>query len=55
MRVRFGGKWIADSVRAVWFRGQSSTDRSHSKSPPTATFSFAAHNRFATSSSISEA
>ena len=42
-------------LRAVWFRARSSTDRSHSKSPPTATFSFAAHNRFATSSSICEA
>ena len=43
------------TVRAVWFRGRSSTDRSHSKSPPRATFSFAARNRFAMSSSICEA
>jgi len=43
------------AVKAVWFRAQSSTDRSHSKTPPTGTFSFAALNRFATSSSISEA
>jgi hypothetical protein len=29
-------------------------DRSHSRSPPTVTFSFAAHNRFVTSSLIYE-
>jgi hypothetical protein len=29
-------------------------DRSHSRSPPTATFSFAARNRFETLSSICE-
>src|SRR5262249_31539742 len=49
------GQAFVTPVRAVWFRGRSSTDRSHSKSPPTATFSLAAHNRFATSSSICEA
>src|SRR5689334_12551033 len=32
---------------AVWFQERSSTDQSHSKSPLTATFSFAVHNRFA--------
>ena len=49
------GPAFVTTVRAVWFRGRSSTDRSHSTSPPTATFSFAARNRFATSSSICEA
>src|SRR5262249_38386585 len=48
------GPAFVTTVRAVWFRGRSSTDRSHSKSPPTATFSYAAHNRFATSLSICE-
>jgi hypothetical protein len=49
------GPVFAATVRAVWFRGRSSTDRSHSKSPLTATFSYAAHNRLATSLSICEA
>src|SRR5215468_5404298 len=49
------GPAFATPVRAVWFRGRSSTDRSHSKSPPAATCSLAAHNRFETSSSICEA
>ncbi len=42
-------------VRVVWFRGRLSMDRNHSISPPTATFSFAAHDRFGMSSSICEA
>src|SRR5436190_4487507 len=42
------------TVRADWCRGRSSTDRSHSTSPPMATSSCAVHNRFATSSSICE-
>ena len=46
------GPVCATTVRAGWCRGRSSTDRSHSTSPPTATSSCAAHNRFATSSSI---
>jgi hypothetical protein len=48
------GPVCVTSVRAVWSRGQSSTDQSHSISPPKATFSFAAHNRSAMSSSICE-
>ena len=36
------------TVRADWFRARSSMDRSRSTSRPTATFSSAAHNRFAT-------
>src|SRR5262245_4948330 len=49
------GQAFVTAVRAGWFRAKSSTGRSHSKRPPTATFSFAAHSRFATSSSISDA
>jgi hypothetical protein len=49
------GLVFVTAVRAVWFRGRSSMDRNHSISPPTATFSFAAHNRFGMSSSICEA
>ena len=45
---------VVTAVRAVWFRGRSSMNRSHWKSPPSTTFSFAAHNRLATSSSICE-
>jgi hypothetical protein len=48
------GPVFVTAVRAGWFRGRSSTDRSHLTSPPTATFSFAAHNQSATSSSICE-
>ena len=48
------GPVFVTTVSVVWFRGQLSTGRSHSKSPPTATFSFAAHNPFATSSSTCE-
>ena len=40
------GPVFVTTARAVWFRARSSTDRSHSTSPPTATFSFAARNRF---------
>lgn len=43
------------AVRAVWSRERLSTDRSRSTTPPTETFSFAAHKRFAMSSSICEA
>ena len=46
------GPVFVTAVRAVWFRGRWSTDRSHSIIPPKATFLFAAHNRFATWSSI---
>ncbi len=42
------------TVRAVWFQGQSCTDRSRSISLPKATFLFAAHNRLAMLSSICE-
>jgi MOSC domain-containing protein YiiM len=48
------GPVFVTTVRAVWFRGRSSTNQSHSTSPRTATFSFAARNRFATSSSTCE-
>src|SRR4029077_9515909 len=48
------GLVFVTTVRAVWFRERSSTNRGHSISPLTATFSFAAHNRLATSSSICE-
>ena len=40
------------AVRAVWFRERSPTDQSRSTNPLKATFSFAAHGRFAMSSSI---
>ena len=43
------------TVRVAWFRGRSSTDRSHSTSRPMATFSSAVHSRRAMSSSICEA
>ena len=43
-----------NGVRVVWFRERSSTDPSHWTNPPTAIFSFAAHNRFATWSLICE-
>jgi len=43
---------VCHSVRAVWSREESSMDRNRSTNPPTATFLFAAHNRFAMSSSI---
>ena len=46
------GPVCVTTARADWCRGRSSTDPSHSTSPPTATSSCAAHNRFATSSSI---
>ena len=36
------GQVFVTAVRAVWFRERSSTDRSHSTSLPTATFSFVA-------------
>ena len=39
------GPACVTTVRAVWFRARSPTDRSRSTSPPTATFSFAARNR----------
>jgi hypothetical protein len=42
------------AVRAAWSQGKSPTDQSRSTNPPTATFSFAAHNRSAMSSSICE-
>ena len=48
------GPVFVTTVRAVWFRARSPMHRSHSRSLPTATFSFAAHNRFMTSSSIYE-
>ena len=46
------GPVFVTAVRVVWYRGRSSTGRSLSKSPPTVTFLFAAHNRPAMSSSI---
>jgi ferredoxin-NADP reductase/MOSC domain-containing protein YiiM len=55
VRWSFAEPGFVTTVRAVWSRGRSPTGRSHSKSLPTATFSFAARNRFATSSSICEA
>src|SRR6516164_467956 len=48
------GRVFVTTVRAVWFRVRSPMDRSHSRNPPTATFSFAAHNRLVTSSLIYE-
>ena len=48
------GRAFVTIVRAVWCRVRSPMDRSHSRSRPTATFSFAAHNRFVTSSLIYE-
>ena len=49
------GPVCVTTARAGWCRGRSSTDRSHSTSPRTATCSCAAHNRFATSSSTCDA
>ncbi len=49
---RRAGPVFVTAARAAWFRGRSSTDQSHSTCRPTATFSFAARNRLATSSSI---
>jgi hypothetical protein len=43
------------TVRAVWFQGRSSTDRSHSTSRPMGTFWSAVHSRPAMWSSICEA
>ena len=48
------GRAFATTARAGWFRGRSLTDQSRSTSPPTATFSYAAHNPLATSLSICE-
>ena len=39
------GPVFATTARAVWFRARPSTTRSRSTSPPTATFSSAAHSR----------
>ena len=39
------GPVFATTARAVWFRARSPMDRSHSRGPPAATFSFAVHNR----------
>jgi hypothetical protein len=43
------------AVRTVWFRLRSSTNRSHSKTPPTPIFQFVTPSGFATPSSICEA
>jgi hypothetical protein len=43
------------TARAVWSRGRSSTNLSHSTSRLMATFWFAAHSRLAMSSLICEA
>jgi hypothetical protein len=48
------GRVFVTAVRAVWFRVRSPIDPSHSRRPPTATFSFAAHNLFVTASLIYE-
>jgi ferredoxin-NADP reductase len=46
---------VCHNCESGLFRGRSPTDRSRSKSRPLATFSYPAHNRFPTSSSICEA
>jgi ferredoxin-NADP reductase/MOSC domain-containing protein YiiM len=54
---RSGGRAAAvfvTTVRAVWFLARSHMNRRHSRSPPTATFSFAARSLLVTSSSICE-
>ena len=48
------GPVFVTTVRAVWFPGRSSTDRSHSISLLKATFLFAAHNQSGMWSSICE-
>ena len=48
------GRVFVTTVRAAWFLGRSFTDQSHSRSRPTATCSFAARNRAATSLLICE-
>jgi hypothetical protein len=58
-RATFPVRWscrtgVCHNCESGLVSGRSSTDQSRSKSRPTATFSFAAHNRFATSSSTCE-
>src|SRR6516225_9987125 len=48
------GRVFVTTASAVWFRGRSPMDRSHSICLPMAIFSYAAHNRLATLSLICE-